>query len=488
MKWSQLLSSIPGAPLEVPADPDITGLAYDSRRVQPGDLFFALPGMHTDGARYLSDALAAGATAVIAGHNPNIPVPYYQTADVRATMGLIAAEFFGHPSSAMRVAGITGTNGKTTTTFLLRHLMHASRKMCGLIGTILYDLGNTETPASRTTPESIDLQGFFANMVKAGCSTCAMEVSSHALVQKRTSGTRFRTAVFTNLTQDHLDYHGSMEEYFEAKALLFEATAASGDGRGVINSDDRFGTRLIERYQKKMSLATFGLGVRSDFRASNIHIHPRGTEFRLEARGKEYLVRTPLIGNFNVLNTLAAIATAASLGAGIRDSVQAMANAPQIPGRLQRVAVQKNYQVFVDYAHTDDALANVLKTLRELRPSRLICVFGCGGDRDRAKRPKMGSVAGSLSDLAIVTTDNPRSEDPDQIIQEILAGMNGSNPTVIPDRAEAIQSAIGFAREGDVILIAGKGHENYQEIQQERHPFDDVRCAAAAMRAQRSLE
>jgi UDP-N-acetylmuramoyl-L-alanyl-D-glutamate--2,6-diaminopimelate ligase len=348
---------------------------------------------------------------------------------------------------------------------------------------VRYVVGDRELPASRTTPESADVQELLWMMRSAGCKTCAMEVSSHALVQQRARGIEFDVAAFTNLTQDHLDFHKTMDAYFDAKASLFEnlATQKEKKGRAVINLDDRFGQKLIDRIGKSVEFHTYGQGVHAQFRASNVRMDFSGTSYALDALGKSYLVRMPLIGAFNVYNSLAALASAHAMGVSIRGAVTALAKAPPVPGRLEVVPGQKPFRVFVDYAHTDDALINVMKTLRELDPARLIVVFGCGGNRDRAKRPKMGAAVDALADHAIITSDNPRREDPLAIIQDIKPGFRRLTAEVIPDRKEAIFKAIAMAQARDIILLAGKGHETYQEFADSTVPFDDAAIARSAL-------
>jgi UDP-N-acetylmuramoyl-L-alanyl-D-glutamate--2,6-diaminopimelate ligase len=398
-------------------------------------------------------------------------------------MADISAEFFGHPDRDLKCVGITGTNGKTTTAYLVKHIFDSVGFNSGLIGTVKYIVAGEERPATHTTPESIELQQMLAEIRDTGGRSVAMEVSSHALVQKRVRGVEFDAAIFTNLTQDHLDYHETMDSYFEAKALLFEALAVqkSKKGRAVVNSDDRFGQRLIDRISKKIKTVTFGQNVHAEFRASSIRQDLYGTRFALEARGKSYLVRTPLIGLFNVYNVLAALAASMTCGVELRRAIDAIADAPQVPGRLERVPSRRNFQVFVDYAHTDDALRNVLQTLREANPARLITVFGCGGDRDRAKRPLMAYAGESLADLAILTSDNPRSENPEDILKEMEKGLSQRNHEKIVDREQAIRRAIDLAGPGDIVLIAGKGHEKTQEFADRKVPFDDVAIATRAI-------
>src|SRR5207248_1339121 len=327
--------------------------------------------------------------------------------------------------------------------------------------------GERVLPAARTTPESLDLQELLAQIANAGCRAAAMEVSSHALAQERTRGIEWDVAVFTNLTQDHLDYHGTMENYFEAKAKLFKQLQLQGKKKkplAIINIDDRYGRRLLEKIDKKVSVVSFGMGALADFRASNYRIEFGGTSYQLDARGKSYLIRVPLIGRFNVANSLAALAAANALGVGLREAVISLAKSPQVPGRLEMVPAKRQFQVFVDYAHTPDALLNVLKTLRELGPRRLIVVFGCGGNRDREKRPLMGEIADRHADYAIITSDNPRGEDPGAIIDETEKGFRSTRYEKHVDRTEAIRRAIALAHPRDIVLIAGKGHERYQEF------------------------
>lgn len=490
MKLLSLLKDLPVVEIHGKENPEISSLVYDSRRSAPGSLFFALPGEKADGAAFAPSAVLNGARAVVTARIiPDLPESVTQVivGNPRAFMARAAGKFFGHPSAKLKVAGITGTNGKTTTSFLVRHILNESGKSCGLVGTVVYAVGIEEAPAARTTPESVDLQNLLAEMIVRGNKAVAMEVSSHALVQNRVDAIDFDVAVFSNLTQDHLDFHGDMESYFRAKALLFEQLKLGGKNgrRAVINLDDRFGCRLIDLYQKDLSVITYGLAARADFRASNIRFEPGGTSFCLEARGKEYLVRLPLIGLFNVYNALAALASAFALGVGLRQAVAALSRAPQIPGRLQRVQAKRNFQVFVDYAHTPDALENVLRTIKELIPNRIITVFGCGGDRDRSKRPLMAAMAEKYSDLVIATTDNPRTEDPAAILAEIRKGFAGRGHEIVEDREQAIHRAVQLAEAGDVVLLAGKGHETYQEINGVRTPFDDAVVAARAITAKR---
>lgn len=488
MTWNlkKLLATADIHPPAEAGNVEISSLCYDSRAAVPGCLFFALGGAKMDGNAFVKDAIAKGASAVISEHPlPDCHIPVAQVLSARQAMADVAATFYENPSDKLRCVGVTGTNGKTTAAFLVKHICDSVMLRCGLIGTIRYVAGGETLPAARTTPESVDLQKLLGSMCDGGDRAVAMEVSSHAIVQQRVRNIRWDAAIFTNLTQDHLDYHKSMDAYFDAKAALFDAMFKQPGKRGkaVINLDDRYGGFLLERIPKVIKPITYGQAVRADFRASDIRFDLNGTRFQLEAKGRQYLVRTPLIGMFNVYNTVAAIAAASAVGIEIRKAVLAMAEAPQVPGRLERVSGKRSFQVFVDYAHTDDALSNVLKTLRDLSPRRIITVFGCGGDRDRAKRPLMARAVEAYSDHAIITSDNPRNEKPETILNDIRSAMRGHAHETIEDRSLAIQRAIQVAGANDIVLIAGKGHEDYQEIAGTKLPFDDARIARRAIEA-----
>ena len=488
MKLDALLSNIASVKIDGSLDREITAIAYDSRRVKPGTLFVALRGEKVDGSQFVEQAIAAGAEAVVS------EVAEFRTratnvivADARVALADLAAAFYQHPARALKIAGVTGTNGKTTTAFLLKHICETAMHRCGLIGTVRYEVGERILPAARTTPESLDLHDLLWQMRSAGCKAVAMEVSSHALMQERVRGVEFDAAIFTNLTQDHLDYHKTMDAYFAAKTRLFSGLVKQTrkQGKAVINLDDRYGAQLAGTFGKEIPVTTYGVGVQADFRASNVRIDFSGTSYQLDAGGKSYLVRLPQIGQFNVYNSLAAIAGAHALGVDVRSGVLALANAPAVPGRLEAVPAQRKFRVFVDYAHTDDALQNVIKTCRQLNPARLIVVFGCGGNRDKTKRPRMGAVVDGHADFSIVTSDNPRKEEPLAIIGDITPGMKRGNYEVIVDRREAIFKAIAMAEPRDIILIAGKGHETYQEFADHTAPFDDVAVARQALEAKR---
>lgn len=473
------------------ADPEIKSLCFDSRQAENGSLFFALPGKNSNGTAFLHQAVEKGAVAAIAENDvPDSPCPVVVVPNARVAMAEISAAFFGHPDRSLKCVGVTGTNGKTTTTCLIRHIFEQASQRCGLIGTIKYIVADEERPAPHTTPESIDIEKILTEICNTGGRAVAMEVSSHAIAQNRVGGIEFDAAVFTNLTQDHLDYHGSMDAYFEAKAGLFESLANQKNkkGRAIVNLDDRYGQRLIDQFSKRLKILTFGRGVHSEFRASAVRQELNGTTFTLEARGKSYLVRLPLIGLFNVYNALAAIAATMTCGVELRAAIKALANAPQVPGRLERVPAKRNFQVFVDYAHTDDALANVLHTLRELNPSHIITVCGCGGERDRAKRPLMASVAAELSDHLIITSDNPRSEDPEDILKDMQSGLRGRAHEKITDREAAIRRAVELVGPSGIVLVAGKGHEKFQEFADAKIPFDDVAVASRAISEKKGAE
>lgn len=483
---SQLLSST--AILDANADPQmpVESLCYDSRRTTPGALFFALRGAKAMGSQFVAQAAELGATAVVSdAASSACALPHIQVPDARLAMAEMASSFHGQPAEALKIMGVTGTNGKTTTAFLVKHLLDADQKRCGLLGTVKYCIGDEEIDAPRTTPESADLQDLLAQMVAAGSKAAALEVSSHAIVQHRVHGIAFDAAVFTNLTQDHLDYHKSMDAYFDAKASLFEGLrlGTKKKARAIVNVDDRYGRFLCDRLVRKVPVLTYGRGPECDFRATDLKFDAAGTTFHLAGKGRSYLVRTPLIGVFNVYNTVAALAAVSAMGMELRAAVAAMAKAPQVPGRLERVPAKRSFQVYVDYAHTDDALRNVLRTLSELRPARIITVFGCGGDRDAAKRPLMAAAAEEYSDWCIVTSDNPRSEDPQRILAGVEKGFRHDRHEQIVDRAVAIHRAVELAGPGDIILIAGKGHETTQESATGKTPFDDVVVARRAIGA-----
>ena len=485
----ELISSLSRVTVAGSLEAEVHSITASSREVAPGVIFAAIRGTSLDGHRFINDALAAGATAILAEiaqpSDYTAPATWLHVPDSRVAVATLASVLAGQPWRDLAIAGITGTNGKTTTAFLLHHLMKSAWHRAGLLGTILVDDGETVETAKHTTPGSIELSALLARMKDHGCRGLAMEVSSHGIHQKRIAAIGFDACVFTNLTQDHLDYHGTLDAYFKAKAQWFLDLAADPHGKkpvAVINTDDAYGAELAASLDGKMAVTRFGFGVRSDFRANNFRQTARGMDFELAAKGKTYLVRAPLIGRFNAYNLLGAIAAASACGIKPRESVAALAEAPQVPGRMENVGNAGGATVFIDYAHTPDALENACRTLRELDPRRLITVFGCGGDRDKTKRPLMAAAAARHSDACVVTSDNPRSEDPLTIIREIEGGLRGKAFRSIPDRAEAIDFAIRNALSGDIILIAGKGHETTQQFADHTIDFDDRKHASKALR------
>lgn len=471
-------------------DLEIDGLTADSRLAAPGRLFAAIRGTSMDGHKFIAEVIAKGATTILAETAPPSDFPqtsaWLHVPDSRAALAVLAATFHGEPAGELKLAGITGTNGKTTTAFLVHHIMRAAWHRAGLLGTIFVDDGETRTPAKHTTPGSIELNAILATFRDNACRGAAMEVSSHGIHQKRVHHIAFDAAVFTNLTQDHLDYHGTLAKYMEAKASWFHDLAANPLGKkpvAVINTDDARGNDLAVALDGKMPVLRYGFGVHCDFRANSFRQKPDGMTFELAAKGKTFLVRAPLIGRFNAYNLLASIATASACGIKPRKAIAALADSPQVPGRMENVGSAGGATVFVDYAHTPDAIENACRTLKELDPRRLITVFGCGGDRDSAKRPLMAAAAARYSDAVVITSDNPRSEDPEAIIREVEKGLpTKCNHLSITDRAEAINTAVANSRSGDIILIAGKGHETYQQFADHTIDFDDRKKADFALR------
>jgi UDP-N-acetylmuramoyl-L-alanyl-D-glutamate--2,6-diaminopimelate ligase len=485
MQLKILVAAIPIRQIIGTIDRPVESIAYDSRRVQRNGMFVALQGEKRDGHEFINQAIEKGASVIVTEHKGTHPrATFVVVENTRAALADLSAVFYRYPARKLKLTAVTGTNGKTTTTFLIKHICEAAGLRCGLIGTVRYEIGERVLPALRTTPESLDLAELLAQIRDTGCRAAAMEVSSHALAQDRTRGLEWNVAVFTNLTQDHLDFHGTMASYFEAKAKLFTQLGAQQRKRApvaIVNIDNRYGERLLDKIDKNVKIVTYGRSIRADFRASNPRVEFNGTSYQLDARGKSYLVRVPLIGTFNVSNSAAALAAANALGVNLRDAVLSIGKSPQIPGRLELVPAKRQFQVFVDYAHTPDALGNVLRTLRELEPHRLITVFGCGGDRDREKRPMMGNIVDRYADYAIITSDNPRTEDPNVIVTEIEKGFRSTRYEKIVDRTGAIDRAVALAQPRDIVLIAGKGHENYQEFADYTVPFDDIQVARRAI-------
>ena len=462
------------------ADPDITGLVYDSGAAGPGTLFFCVPGFTSDGHDHAPAAVRRGAAALVVQKPLHLGVPEVRVASVRAAMAPAAARFHDDPTATLRVVGVTGTNGKTTTAFLVRALLEAAGRRCGLLGTVTSVIGGRERAVQRTTPEAIDLQATFREMLDAGDEACSMEVSSHALGLRRADAVHWAAVVFTNLTQDHLDFHGTMEDYFQAKRLLFAAAGEQEQpGAMLVNVDDPYGRRLVDEFP---AAVTFAVAGDAAWRARGVSTGPAGSRFVVVGPEGELEVASPLPGAFNVSNVLGAVAAVHALGVPPAVVAEALPHAGRVPGRFEPVEEGQDFAVLVDYAHTPDSLENVLRAARELGAGRLVCVFGCGGDRDRAKRPLMGEIASRLADRIVVTSDNPRSEDPEAIIAEIVGG-SGGEVEVLVDRREAISRSVEDARAGDVVVIAGKGHEHGQELADGRKvPFDDVKVAREALR------
>jgi UDP-N-acetylmuramoyl-L-alanyl-D-glutamate--2,6-diaminopimelate ligase len=484
MRFRALISPLEGRRSGGDADPEVTGLAWDSRRVRPGDLFVALKGARQDGHDHLAEALRAGAVALVTETDPPGDVPGWVTPSTWAALSPLAARFHGRPSEKIPVLGVTGTNGKTTITYMLEHILKRAGKVPGVIGTIDYRWPGHLEKAPNTTPLAAEVQRLLAEMVSAGVTHAVMESSSHALALGRVADVRLSIGVFTNLTQDHLDFHKDMETYFEAKARLFSLLDRSPSATAaVINTDDPWGEKLSRRVKTRR--VSYGVAKPAEVMARDVTLGPDGSRFLLRTPAGERPCVLPLVGRHNVYNALAAVGSALAWGVPLETVLEALARLPGAPGRLERIE-GAGFSVFVDYAHTEDALRNVLGALRPLAGGKLIALFGCGGDRDRAKRPLMGAAAAALADHVIVTSDNPRSEDPAAIALDVEVGLRRSgakNYEVILDRGEAIARALGMARPGDIVLLAGKGHETYQILKDRTIDFDDRERVRAALKA-----
>lgn len=487
MRLADLSDALPAAAVRhagAGGETEVSDVSFDSRAAGPGTLFFCVRGASADGHDFAPAVVAAGAAALVVERELDLDVPQIVVADSRAAMGPIAARFFGDPSDELRIVGVTGTNGKTTTAFLIRSILERSGTSCGLLGTVKRVVGGVAEPVERTTPEAIDLQRTFRRMLDAGDVACAMEVSSHAMALGRADSIHFDVAAFTNLTQDHLDFHADMEDYYAAKRLLFAPGSRGVAPRAaVVNVDDPYGERLAADLRHgETPLTTFSAAGRpADLTANDVEFDAAGATFILDGDGAGREVRLPLPGHFNVENALAALGSVLALGVGLDDALDGLAVAEPVPGRMEPIDAGQGFGVLVDYAHTPDSLENVLRAARRLTDGELICAFGCGGDRDVAKRPLMGRAGAELADLAVITSDNPRSEDPGAIIAQILAGVPagaGGDVEVEPDRRAAIALALGRAEPGDLVVIAGKGHEQGQEFEDGRKiPFDDREVA-----------
>lgn len=488
MKISALLENLSPRRFDGSPDTEIEGLYYDSRQVLPGGAFFAVRGALTDGHRFIDDALARGASAIFMEEERPLPsgVAAVLLDDAREAMAAVAAAFYGNPTAEIPVVGVTGTNGKTTVTYLLESILNRAGRHPAVLGTVNYRFGEKQTPAPHTTPESVDLFRTAAEFLRQGAGAIVMEVSSHALDQHRVEAVRFKVGVFTNLTPEHLDYHRDMEVYFACKRRLLTDLLEPAGGRAVINIDDEYGRRLAAELTGAL---TCGQNDGASIRVRETVVSMDGIEGTIDTPVGSFSLKSPLLGTFNLQNLLCAAGAAVAMEIPLEVIAEGLACAPQVPGRMERIENDRGALVLVDYAHTGDALENVLSTLQDLSPRRIITVFGCGGDRDRGKRPVMGKVASRFSDLTVLTSDNPRSEDPLAILEEIRMGVRpvlaqewtrkealageGKGFVTIPDRREAISFAVEALRPGDILLVAGKGHEDYQIIGKERLHFDD---------------
>lgn len=451
-------------------DREICELSYNTNTVVKNCLFFCIKGMKTDGHLFANKAVSDGAVALVVSENVDIDgdVTIIKVSDTRKAMAQISSNFYGNPSDKMNITGITGTNGKTTSSFMLRSILNQMGKKTGLMGTIYNIFHDEVEEAKRTTPESMDLQKMLSKMYYKGVEECIMEVSSHSLALDRVYGIKFKTGIFTNLTQDHLDFHINMENYFRAKMKLFQSCE-----NAVINIDDEYGKRMLQ--ELKCNIITYGIEEKGDLVAKNIIINREGTRFNLVYKNETYPINLHLPGKFNVYNALGCAAASITLGVPLSIIIRGLEELENVPGRSEKINSKRGFTVVIDYAHTPDGILNILKTAREYTSSRLITLFGCGGDRDKGKRPKMGEAAGSLSDFCIVTSDNPRSEEPMAIINDILPGVikTDCDYVVIEDRKKAIEYALNMGEQGDVIVIAGKGHETYQVLKNETIHFDE---------------
>ena len=481
MKLKELLEGIEVLDATADMEMEIPHVSYDSRATQPGDLFVAMTGFAADGHAFIGKAMAAGASAVLCQKQPEDPaVPYVRVADSRRALAEVGANFFGHPADSMTMVGVTGTNGKTTTTYLLKSILEqAAGAKVGLIGTNQNMIGEEIIPTERTTPESFELQALFARMRDAGCTHVVMEVSSHALALDRVYGVHYAVGIFTNLTQDHLDFHKTMEAYCDAKAILFRRCDV-----GVVNADDPWTARLTG--EASCRLLTYGWHGPADLRAENVCLEADHVAFDAVTKEKSVPIRVNIPGGFMVYNTLDVLGAALMLGIPLEKSADVLARVPHVKGRVEVVPTPgKDYTVLIDYAHSPDGLENVLTSVKGFAKGRTIALFGCGGDRDKTKRPKMGKIAAEIADFVVVTTDNPRTEKPGDIIADILPGMQDSDTphVVVEDRIEAIHWAMDHAEPGDVIVLCGKGHETYQEVNHVKHHMDEREIVADYLNA-----
>lgn len=482
MKIADLLAGLNYELVSGEKDIEINNPQYDSRKVKDGDVFFAITGFSTDGHKFIPKAVESGAKVVVIERDVELieGVTYIKVDNGRKALAMASCNFYDHPSRKMKLIGITGTNGKTTSAFMIKGILEAAGYKVGLIGTIANYIGNEELHAERTTPESLELQELFSKMVEAGVDYCVMEVSSHSLDLYRVYGTQFEEGIFTNLTQDHLDFHKTFENYYKAKAKLFGISKNS-----IINVDDEYGKRLIKEVtmNNTSKVTTYSIEEGSDLKGENIDLEATGMIFDLEINGEMKKVSLSIPGRYNVYNALGCIGAALNEGINIDVIIDALAMVT-VPGRCENLTLGMNsgFQVIRDYSHTPDSLKNILENLRELTTGRLICIFGCGGDRDKTKRPIMGEIGTELSDIAIITSDNPRSEEPYAILNDIVTGVKKENYKVIENRESAIKEALQMAEKGDVIVIAGKGHETYQVLKNETIHFDEKEVVLKLMK------
>jgi UDP-N-acetylmuramoyl-L-alanyl-D-glutamate--2,6-diaminopimelate ligase len=476
MKLEKLLESISVLEVSGSVDVEVKGISYDSRNVMPGFLFVAVRGHKVDGTHYVVEALSKGAVAVVTENHLELGSDgvNIRVANARLALAEVSNAYFGDSSRKMKVVGITGTNGKTTTAYMIRDLLRDGGFQPGLLGTVSYEIGDRTLPAARTTPEAPEIHSMFQQMRAVECDSVVMEVSSHAIALQRIEGIDFDISVFTNLTQDHLDYHKDMETYFDVKAQLFKPARDVETHSSIINIDDPWGCRLVEEGNISANVTTYGFSTFASVRASNERLDENGTRFHVSTPWGESEVHLQLLGRFNISNALAALATGGLCGTDLKTMARSLAKIKSVPGRLELIPNRRHKKVFVDYAHTDDALRNVLTTLREICKERLIVIFGCGGDRDRGKRRLMGLVASELADYSIITSDNPRNEDGGMIASNIIEGFSDQQQFEIElDRREAIQKGLQMMGRSDILLVAGKGHETYQEFKGTIVPFDD---------------
>lgn len=470
MNLKKLLEGLDYSVLQGNDSVEINNIQYDSRKIQKGDVFFCIKGFNVDGHKFISSVLKKGASAImceddVVGYEADTTI--IKVKDGRKALALCSANFYGRPAEKMRIIGITGTNGKTTSAFMIKSILEEAGYKVGLIGTIANYIGNEKLHSERTTPESLELHELFKKMVDNGVEYCVMEVSSHSLSLNRVYGVEFCQGMFTNLTQDHLDFHKTFDNYYKAKLELFKNSVNS-----IVNIDDSYGKQVIE--DANNNKISYGIKEDADVKAEHISMHPRGVEFKILYKGNCENVELQIPGNYNVYNALGSAAVCLNEGVDIQKVIRGL-NGVQVPGRCEIVTKKYNlaFDVIVDYAHTPDGLQNILETAREFTKGRLISVFGCGGDRDKAKRPIMGKIGSELSDIAIITSDNPRTEEPNKIIEDVISGIIKDNYIVITDRREGIKKAMEIAKKGDVIVVAGKGHEDYQVLKNGTIHFDE---------------